>query len=71
MPRRYTGVRALLEWVRKWEQARVSPWARWIGTPKELAADVQAGINAGRYDRRDMPVALASILEWVREGASQ
>jgi hypothetical protein len=38
-------VRALLDRVRKLEQARVSPWARLIGTPGEFAGQVQAGVD--------------------------
>jgi hypothetical protein len=62
------GVRALLDRVRKLEQARVSPWARLIGTPEDFAAKAQAGIDAGTYDRLDMPSVVASVLRWVREG---
>jgi len=44
----------------------VSPWARWIGTPEDFAAQVQLGIEEERYDRRDMPVVLRSMIRWVQ-----
>lgn len=61
------SVRGLMERVRRLEQARVSPWARIIGTPEQFAADIQAGVAAGVYDRADMPSVVASVQRWVRE----
>ena len=65
------GVRALAERVRRLEQARVSPWARAFGTPEQLEAEAQAGIDAGIYDRLDMPAVVASVQRWMREGLWQ
>ena len=41
---------------------------RLIGAPEQFATYCQRGIDEGRYDRRDMPVVVASVLRWMREG---
>ena len=54
--------------VRKLELSRIPPWHRLLGPIEEFEAEVQAGMAAGRYDPRDMPLVLASVQRWVREG---
>jgi len=58
-----SAIRSLLARVARLEQAKVSPLLRLIGTSEEFAAMIQAGADAGIYDRRDMevscPVSLA------------
>ncbi|MBS1832582.1 MAG: hypothetical protein JST65_07715 [Acidobacteria bacterium] len=61
-------MRSLLGRVARLEQARSSPWTRFFGTPEEFAADMQRGMDAGIYDKRDMPAVVASIRRWCREG---
>lgn len=65
------AVRSLLARVSRLEQARVAPWLKLIGTPEQFAADMQAGIDAGVYDRLDMPAVVASVQRWMREGLWQ
>ena len=60
--------RALLARVARLEQAKVSPVLRLIGSIEQFEADVLAGMANGILDRRDMPVVLASVQRWVREG---
>jgi hypothetical protein len=62
------SVRSLLSRVTRLEQARVSPWTRFFGTPEEFAADMQRGMDAGTYDKRDMPAVVAAVQLWCREG---
>jgi hypothetical protein len=60
------SVRSLLGRVTRLEQARSSPWQRFFGTPEEFAADMQRGMDAGTYDKRDMPAVVASVQRWWR-----
>lgn len=39
-----------------------------IGTPQEFAARVQAGVEGGIYDRRDMEQIVPGVLSWTRNG---
>jgi hypothetical protein len=66
------GVRALAERVRKLEQARIparSPFEQIYGSMAAFADHVQTDIDAGTLCRRDMPVVIACIDRWNREGA--
>jgi hypothetical protein len=60
--------RALLARVTKLEQAKVSAVLRLIGSIEQFEADTLTGLANGILDHRDMPVVLASVQRWVREG---
>jgi hypothetical protein len=60
-------VRSLLLRVTRLEAAAVSPWSRFFRTPEEFAADMQRGMEAGTYDKRDMPAVVAAVQRWCRE----
>lgn len=38
-----------------------------IDTPEDFAADCQRGMDQGRYDRRDMPMVVASVRKWFSD----
>lgn len=66
------GVRALAERVRKLEAARIaprSPFEQIYGSMAAFADHVQTDIEAGKLCRRDMPVVIACIDRWNRDGA--
>lgn len=65
------GARGLLARVAKLEQARVptSPFERWYGSLDAFSDEVRAGIEAGAYEPTDMPVVIAGVERWHREGA--
>lgn len=56
------GVRSLLTRVQRLEQSSVPPLLRLIGTPEEFTAMIQAGVEAGIYDRRDMEGVVPGVL---------
>lgn len=62
-----SGVRSMLARVVKLEQARAAPRspfeAAW-GSLDAFADEVQAGIDAGTYDRIDMPIIVNCIRRW-------
>jgi hypothetical protein len=65
------SVRSLLARVQRLEQARRaprSPFEQAFGTLEAWEADVQAGIDAGTLDRIDMPVVIACVRRWHRDG---
>jgi hypothetical protein len=62
------GVRSMLARVQRLEHAKVSPLLRLIGTPEEFAAKVQAGVDAGIYDPRDMVQVVPGVLSRSRNG---
>lgn len=61
------SVRSMLARVDRLERARISPSTRMLGSPDQFEADMQAGVDAGVYDRLDMPAVVASIQRWMRE----
>lgn len=61
-----SAVGSMLARVQRLEQARASPLLKLIGTPEEFAARVQAGVDAGIYDRRDMEQVVPGVLSWAR-----
>jgi hypothetical protein len=67
------SVRALAERVRRLEQlrARPSPIEVMYGSIDAFEAEMQRGIDAGRFDRGDMPHVLAAIRRWHDDGAWQ
>lgn len=56
----------MLARVARLEQTKVPPLLRLIGTPEEFAAKVQAGVEVGIYDRRDMEQVVPGVLSWAR-----
>ena len=58
----------MLARVVRLEQSKVPPLLRLIGTPDEFVAKVQAGVDAGIYDRRDMEQVVPGVLSWLRRG---
>ncbi|HSX53886.1 MAG TPA: hypothetical protein VLG14_01185 [Sphingomonas sp.] len=64
------SVRAMLTRVKRLEAARAvsSPFQRWFGSADAFCHEVWAGIDAGTYDPRDMPVVIASIERWHSDG---
>lgn len=65
-----TRVRGLVKRVRRLELARAprSPFERAFGTLQAYVAEIQAGIDAGKYDRVEMPLVLNSIIAWHSQG---
>jgi hypothetical protein len=61
------AVRGLLARVARLEQAKVSPFLRFFGTPEEFKAEIHAGLEAGTYEQADMNIVLASVLKWMRQ----
>jgi len=59
----------MLARVQRLEQTRrpSSHFERWFGYFEAFAAECEAGINAGIYDRRDMPCVVASVQKWMCE----
>ncbi len=64
-------VRNLLARVQRLEQARVpaSPFELWFGSLDAFRNEMLTGINAGVYDPTDMPMVIAGVDRWHREGA--
>jgi len=57
--------------VARLEQARTAPRSPFevaYGSLDAYADEVQAGIDAGTYDRIDMPIVLACIRRWHSDG---
>lgn len=63
-----SNAKSMLHRVRRLERGRVSPILRIIGSMQELGAHVQAGIDAGTYDRHDMPAVVSAIQRWLTDG---
>ena len=61
--------RSLLARVQRLEERRTptSPIARWFGSVDAFTDELRAGIAAGTYDQRDMPVVIKAIERWHRE----
>lgn len=62
-----TAVRSLLARVQRLEQARTaprSPFEAAYGSFDAFAAETQAGIDAGHFDSREMPMVLNAIRRW-------
>lgn len=62
------GVRALIARTRRLEAAKVHPMLAALGGEAgwdALQADAEAGMAAGRYDSRDMPVVVAALKGWL------
>lgn len=62
------GVRALIARARRLEACRVHPMLAKLGGEAgwaALQADAEAGIAAGRYDNRDIPVVIGAIRLWL------
>ena len=64
------SVRAMLGRVRRLEQARTpsSPFVIWFGSLDCYVETLRAGIAAGALDPTDVPVVIASIERWHRDG---
>ncbi|MCW4460455.1 hypothetical protein OK349_01960 [Sphingomonas sp. BT-65] len=64
-------MRSLLSRVAKLEQSRspASPIELWFGSLGAFSDGLRAGIAAGEYDPADMPVVMAGIERWHRDGA--
>lgn len=60
------GRRALLERVRRLERVRESPVFVHLASP-EFEAEMRAGVEAGRYDAKDMEIIIASVQKWARD----
>lgn len=70
-----SGVGSLASRIARLERMRAkasaesaSPFQRWYDALDSFVDHVQTGMEAGTYDPRDMPVVLASIERWHREG---
>ncbi|QZP07084.1 hypothetical protein [Caenibius sp. WL] len=66
-----SSVRSLLSRVQRLEKARTvprSPFEVAYGSLDAFAEEVQAGIDAGAYDRIDMPIVLICIRRWHSDG---
>lgn len=66
-----SGVRGMLARVQRLEQARVapmSPFERWYGSLGAFEAETQARLEAGALDPIDVPLVLAAIRGWHRDG---
>lgn len=66
-----TGVRSLLQRVKRLEAAGVAPKSPFeiaYGSMDAFAGQLQGGIDAGTLDQIDMPVVLACIRRWHAEG---
>lgn len=61
-----SGVRSLASRVKRLQAARAmaSPFQRAYGSLDGFEAAAQAGIDAGLYDARDMPVVLHAVRGW-------
>ena len=59
------NAKALLCRLRKLERANVPPLFKFIGSSEELAVHAQAGVEAGIYDPRDMPLVVNAVRRWV------
>ncbi len=59
--------RTLLARVRKLEAEPVNPILRVIGSLDEFEAEIQQGIEGGRYDPTDMPLVANCFRRWVSE----
>jgi len=59
----------MLARVRRIEAARtmVSPFVRAFGSVEAFASDVQARVDAGTLDRRDMSDVVACVQRWHRD----
>ena len=65
-----TSVRSLLTRVAKLEAARVTPKSPFevaFGSFGAFEEKVNADIDAGRLDSRDMPMLLGAITKWHRD----
>jgi hypothetical protein len=64
------AVRNLLARVAKLEQSRTptSPIEIWFGSLDAFTDDLRAGIVAGIYDPADMPMVIAAVERWHRDG---
>lgn len=60
------GRRALLARVSRLERVRESPVFVHLASP-EFEAEMRAGVEAGRYDAKDMEIILASVQKWARD----
>lgn len=65
------NVRGMLARVQRLEAARQgprSPIDQLYGSFEAFADEVQAGIDAGKLDRTDMPVVLRCLRRWETDG---
>ncbi len=63
------AIRSMLARVAKLEVEQVPPLLVKFGGEDGWAAfeaEAEAGIAEGRYDRRDMPVVIASLRRWIQ-----
>ncbi len=63
----------MLARVQRLERARSprSPIAAAFGSFEAFAADCEAGMDAGRLDKRDFPAVLLSLARWDKLGAAR
>lgn len=63
-----SSVRSLVARLRRIEHDRMNRVLAKLGGPEGWAAfeaEATAGMAEGRYDRRDVPVVIASIRSWL------
>ncbi|SMF85655.1 hypothetical protein SAMN06265365_1702 [Tistlia consotensis] len=66
-----SAARSLLSRVRRLEAARTAPRSAFehaFGSLEAFTSEVQAGIDAGTFDRIDMPMVLNAIRRWHTDG---
>jgi len=66
-----SSVRSLLLRIQRLEKARTAPRSAFevaYGSLEAYEQEVQAGIDAGTYDRIDMPIVLVCIRRWHSDG---
>ena len=59
----------MLARVARLEHARspTSPFVLWFGSLETFTDELRAGVAAGRYDARDVPVVIAGVERWHRD----
>lgn len=63
-----SSTKALLRRIRRIEHEHASRIARYVGSAEEFEAKTWAGIEAGKYDRDDMPIIIHVVKRWLAEG---
>ena len=68
------GVRAQLARTRRLEATKVHPMLAALGGEEgwfRLGLDVEAGLNEGRYDIRDVPHVMQFLRHWIGPNRSE
>ena len=63
---RVSSPRALLARVQKLEATKLSHFEKLLGPFEQFEAECRAGIEAGKYDPRDMPVVINCVRSWYQ-----